>query len=73
MGPSSIGVVEDKEKLQVIHDLMFSKSGADERKAMETREQEATQETEGRSVNEDADKEKAPKCLLTGVMTETIK
>lgn len=43
--------------------MTFSGSGKDERKTRETREQEATLESEGRSVNT------VSKCLLAGVMT----
>ena len=54
---SPVGVVEEKEKLRVIHDLTFCGNGADERgkKASGEMESTATPETGDRSVNADMD------------------
>ena len=71
---SPLGVVEEKEKLRVIHDLTFCGNKADERarEAPGERKSTATPETGARSVNEDTDWERVPKCALAGVMTEII-
>ena len=69
---SPLEVVEEEEKLRVIHDLIFCGNKADERgrKASGEMKSTAIPETGARSVNEDTDWEKVPKCAMAGVMTE---
>ena len=68
---SPVGVVEEKEKLRVVHDLTFG-GQANAREGGGEGRQGSVLVPEGRSVNADTDWQKVPGCQLAGVMMEVI-
>ena len=67
---SPVGVVEEKEKLRVIHGLTFG--GQTNAREGWGGEKDSVPEPGGRSVNSDTNWKKVPECRLAGVIMEVI-